>query len=133
MLGDQYALARMDDLRQGQGIVDFVNGYLAELLAAGFVGLSLFLLVVLAGLRKVLAASRAIKLTDPRFGMAGASVASCIVGTLFLSAFGGPDPNVLWALVALAVAYSRLGKSEQTDGSAPGLPPATDAVWRASK
>jgi O-antigen ligase len=114
ILGDQYALARMQDLRQGQGIVDFVNGYLAELLATGFVGLTLFLFVVLAALKKVLVASRAIKLTDQRFGMAGASLASCILGTLFLSAFGGPDPNVLWALVALAIAYSHLGTSNQT-------------------
>ena len=114
LLGDQYALARMQDLRQGQGIVDFVNGYLAELLAGGFVGLTLFLTVVLAGLRKVLVASKSIKLTDERFGMAGASLAACIVGTLFLSAFGGPDPNVLWALCALAVAYSHLGTSDQT-------------------
>ena len=106
-------LFRSQDLRQGQGIVDFVNGYLAELLAGGFVGLTLFLTVVLAGLRKVMVASKTIKLTDERFGMAGASLAACIVGTLFLSAFGGPDPNVLWALVALAVAYSHIGRSEQ--------------------
>jgi hypothetical protein len=122
LLGDQYALARMQDLRQGQGIVDFVNGYLAELLATGFVGLTLFLSVVLAGLRKVLATSRAIKLTDQRFGMAGASLASCILGTLFLWALGGPDPNVLWALVALAVAYSHLGTSDQAEGSRPRPP-----------
>jgi O-antigen ligase len=122
LLGDQYALARMQDLRQGQGIVDFVNGYLAELLATGFVGLTLFLLVVLGALRKVLVASKAIKLTDQRFGMAGASLASCIVGTLFLSAFGGPDTNVLWALAALAVAYSHVGGSDQTDSATP--PPA---------
>jgi len=125
IFGDQYALARMQDLRQGQGIVDFVNGYLAELLATGFVGLTLFLSVVLAGLRKVLAASKAIKLTDQRFGMAGAGLASCILGTLFLWAFGGPDPNVLWALVALAVAYSYLGRSE-----AAVAPARTEPIWK---
>ncbi len=123
--GDQYALARMQNLRQGQGIVDFVNGYLAELLGTGFVGLTLFLVVVLAGLRKVLSASRTIKLTDQRFGMVGASLTSCILGTLFLWAFGGPDPIVLWALVALAVAYSRLDKSDHADGSVPRPPPQT--------
>jgi O-antigen ligase len=114
LLGDQYALAKMQDLRQGQGIVDFVNGYLAELLGTGFVGLTLFFLVVLSALRKLLAVSRTIKLTDQRFGMAGASLASCILGTLFLWALGGPDPIVLWALVALAIAYSHLGTSAQT-------------------
>ncbi len=114
LFGDQYALARMQDLRQGQGIVDFVNGYLAELLATGFVGLTLFLLVVLPALKKLLAVSRTIKLTDQRFGMAGASLASCILGTLFLWALGGPDPSVLWAFVALAIAYSHLATSDQT-------------------
>jgi hypothetical protein len=113
LLGDQYALAKMQDLRQGQGIVDFVNGYLAELLGTGFVGLTLFFLVVLPALRKLLAVSRTIKLTDQSFGMAGASLASCILGTLFLWALGGPDPIVLWALVALAIAYSHLGTSAQ--------------------
>jgi O-antigen ligase len=127
IFGDQHALSRMQDLRQGQGIVDFVNGYLAELLATGFAGLILFLSIVLAGLRKVLIASKAIKLTDERFGMAGASLASCIIGTLFLWAFGGPDPYVLWALVALAVAYSYLGNSDPTKGS---TAPRTEATWR---
>jgi hypothetical protein len=124
IFGDQHALSRMQDLRQGQGIVDFVNGYLSELLATGFVGLILFLSIALAGLRKVLVASKAIKLTDERFGMAGASLASCIIGTLFLWAFGGPDPYVLWALVALAVAYSYLGAPDPT------TPPRTAATWR---
>lgn len=130
LLGDQYALARMQDLRQGQGIVDFVNGYLAELLATGFVGLTLFLAVVLSALRKVLAVSKAIKLTDQRFGMAGASLAACILGTLFLWALGGPDPSVLWALVALAVAYSYLGNSDPADGATPPLPAQTEPIRR---
>jgi O-antigen ligase len=127
-LGDQYALARMQDLRQGQGIVDFVNGYLAELLATGFVGLALFLIVVLSALRKVLSVSKAIKASDERFGMAGASLAACIVGTLFLWALGGPDPNVLWALAALAVAYSSLGSPEPAGASSRLAPPMTAAV-----
>jgi hypothetical protein len=128
LLGDQYALARMQDLRQGQGIVDFVNGYLAELLATGFVGLTLFLSVVLAGLRKLLIARKTITLTDERFGMAGTSLASCILGTLFLWALGGPDPSVLWALVALAVAYSHAGTSYQAVQLS-ASPVSTDSIF----
>jgi O-antigen ligase len=122
VFGDQYALARMEDLRQGQGIVDFVNGYLAELLATGFVGLTLFLFVVLAALKKVWRARKALTLIDQRFGMAGASLAACILGTLFLWALGGPDPSVLWALLALAVAYSHVRLSEPANASIPASP-----------
>jgi O-antigen ligase len=129
LFGDQYALTKMQALRQGQGIVDFVNGYLAQLLATGFIGLILFLSVVLAALMKVLVASRTIKLTDQRFATAGASLASCILGTLFLWAFGGPDPSVLWALVALAVAYSHLVRSDQI-GQLHASPASQDLIAR---
>jgi hypothetical protein len=95
---------------------------LAELLATGFVGLTLFVFVVLGALRKVWRARKALTLIDQRFGMAGASLASCILGTLFLWALGGPDPSVLWALLALAVAYSHVRLSEHAADSVPSSP-----------
>jgi O-antigen ligase len=127
LLGDQFAVAKMQDLRQGQGIIDFVNGYVSQLLATGFIGLSLFLSVVIPALFKVLSASRAINSVDQRFGALGLSLVCSIIGTLFLWAFGGPDPDVLWALVAMSLAYSHIGSSP---GGIEHLLIATDAQWR---
>jgi O-antigen ligase len=114
LFGDQFALTKMQDLRQGQGIVDFVNGYAAELVAGGALGLGLFLILVLAILLKTLRAGRAMNLTDQQFGMVGASFTCCILGTLFLWALGGPSEHVLWALLGLGLGYSYLGATDRT-------------------
>jgi hypothetical protein len=108
--GDQYVLTKMRDLRQGEGIVDFINGYIAELLSTGFVGLSLFLSVILIGICSAWASSRRIRHVDEEFSLLGASLVSCLLGSLVLWAFGGPDLFVVWALVALASAYSFIGQ-----------------------
>jgi len=108
LLGDQFALSKMQDLRQGQGIVDFVNGYAAEMVSAGSVGLGLFLIFTLAILLKTLRAVRATKLADRQLGMVGAGLSSCILGTLFLWAFGGPTEVTLWALLALGLGFSHI-------------------------
>jgi hypothetical protein len=108
--GDQYVLTKIRDLRQGEGIVDFINGYIAELLATGFVGLSLFLSVILIGICSAWASSRRIRRVNEEFSLLGASLVSCLLGTLFLWAFGGPDIFVIWVLTALAAAYSFIGQ-----------------------
>jgi O-antigen ligase len=123
LFGDQYALSKMQELRQGQGIVDFVNGYAQELLSTGFTGLSLFLFIVLTVLLKTFSASRAIKASDQSLGMVGASFVCCMLGTLFLWALGGPNEATLWALVALGIGYSFLGAVVRADS--PGKSPAT--------
>jgi O-antigen ligase len=110
--GDQYVLTKMRDLRQGEGIVDFINGYIAELLSTGFVGLSLFLSVILIGIYFAWSSSRNIRHVDAEFSLLGASLVSCLLGSLFLWAFGGPDLYVVWALVALASAYSFVGQQK---------------------
>jgi len=107
--GDQYVLKKLQDLRQGEGIIDFINGYIAQLLATGFVGLTLFLSVMAFALWPAWAASRRSRDVNEGFSSLGACLISCILGTLFLWALGGPDVPVLWALVGLACAYSFIG------------------------
>jgi hypothetical protein len=109
-LGDQYAMTKMQDLRQGEGIIDFINMYIAELIATGFVGLSLFLSVVLIAIGAAWASSKRIRRVNVEFSLLGGALVSCILGTLFLWAFGGPDLSVVWALVALAAAYGFIGE-----------------------
>jgi hypothetical protein len=111
-LGDQYVLLKMQDLRQGEGIIDFVNGYIAELLATGFIGLFLWLSIMLISSRSAWASSRSIRRVDEEFSLLGASLVSCLLGTLFLWALGGPDAYVVWALVGLASAYSFIGRQK---------------------
>jgi O-Antigen ligase len=113
LLGDQYAMAKMQDLKQGEGIIDFVNGYIAELLATGFVGLSLFLSVIVIGIGSAWVSSRTIRRVDKDFSLLGASLVSCLLGTLFLYAFGGVDSYVLWAFVALCSAYLYVGRQRE--------------------
>ncbi len=47
--GDQLALLKMQELRQGEGIIDLMNGFMEILLSNGFFGLSLFLLFIVIG------------------------------------------------------------------------------------
>ena len=56
LFGDQLAIQEMEDLRQGQGIIDIVNTYIGVLLFNGWVGFVLFLgfcLSALAGAFRV--------------------------------------------------------------------------------
>jgi O-antigen ligase len=126
LLGDQFALARMQDLRQGQGIIDLVNAYVSQGLATGAVGLALFFFIVLPALFKVMKASKSLIIVDKRFGSVGSSLAAGIIGTLFLWAFGGPDSEVLWALVAMAIAYKYMSQPQRVE-----LPPESPPEIRA--
>lgn len=117
LLGDQYALLKMQDLRQGEGIIDVVNTYVEVLLGNGFVGLSLFLGFILIALIKTFTTSRRIVATDRDFGMLGASLVACILGTLIMmmdGSFGSSLERVFYLLAGLAAGYSYLGRSANT-------------------
>ena len=49
-LGDPLAMTRMEDLRQGEGIIDLVNAYAGTTLFDGSIGLLLFMAAILLGL-----------------------------------------------------------------------------------
>jgi O-antigen ligase len=116
VLGDQAALLKMQDLRQGQGIIDLVNSYLQVLLDNGFVGLSLFLSFILIALFKAWKVSKKSARIAPDFSMLGASLVACILGTLLLmenGSFGTGTERIFYALAALALAYAHIGPSMQ--------------------
>jgi len=119
MLGDQFALSKMQDLRQGQGIIDLVNGYVTELLGGGLIGLGLFLSATILALLGTWTASRrnvAAASVDSSSGIAS-SLMACLLGSFFLWGFGGVNEHILWALVALSLAYIHLSgrKSENEE------------------
>jgi hypothetical protein len=123
ILGDQHALLRMQDLRQGQGIIDLVNTYVGVLLGNGFVGLFLFLSFILVALLKTISTARSIRESDPDLARLGLCVASCIIGTLLMlenGSFATGPKFMFYALAGLAAAYSAVGHTQRTSSSLGG-------------
>ncbi len=121
-LGDQDALLKMQDLRQGEGIIDVVDTYVDVALSSGFIGLSLFLGFILTGLLKSLALCRRVVSADRDLGMLGASLVACIVGTLIMmidGSFGTILKQLFYVLGALAAAYVYVGRLEIPAGNRP--------------
>lgn len=119
-LGDQGAMLKMQDLVQGQGIIDLVNTYMTILLENGFVGMTLFLGFILVALRKAWSSSRRNMRVDPDLGLMGASLVSCILTTLVIienGSFIGVTVALFYTLAALAVGYSNIDQGQNQPNS----------------
>lgn len=108
--GDQNAMADMQDLRQGQGIIDVVNTFAGKALFNGLVGLGLFLGFIYSGLKGAYAASKAISPIDQELALLGINLVACILGMTVMLAdcsliYG--IPIMLYVLIALATGYAR--------------------------
>lgn len=112
MFGSIDYLLNMEELRQGQGIIDLVNTYLIIALNTGLIGLSLYLLffanIGFGTIRKM-------KTFSP--GEDAYLLGRAIVGTLgaFLLMIASVSPIyhitlILWSLAAFGLAYSKLAK-----------------------
>lgn len=116
MLGDQHAFSKMQDLRQGQGIIDIVNAYVQVTLFYGFVGLALFLLFILSGFLKAYRTAKRVARSDHDASLLGASIAASIFGVLLLLADGslGTAPQrIFYILIGLATAYAFIYRSQR--------------------
>lgn len=114
LLGDQDAYTELSDLRQGQGIIDFVNTYAYVAVFYGLVGLLCFLGFILIALVKVYGAIKAVR-NDPELVHLGSSLAATIVGTLIMLAscslvYG--YAQMFYLLAGLGAAYVRLAQTE---------------------
>jgi len=106
----------MEDLRQGEGIIDIVNTYLGTALNYGLIGLFLFLSFILVGMTKVYTRVREVSRSDPDLALLGTSFIACIVGALIMiesSSFMFGTQNMFYVLAGLATAYARLTISPQ--------------------
>lgn len=114
--GDQLAYLHMQDLRQGQGIIDIVNTYLFVTLFYGLAGITLFVGFFLMGLRKVWAARAVWRHADPAAALIASSIVACVVGTLFMlldcSFILGYVP-MFYTLAGLSSACFRLAQTEK--------------------
>jgi O-antigen ligase len=109
-LGSPDALLQMQDLRNGQGIIDLVNTYVDILLGTGFVGLALLgLFFVIATLRCFVMSQRVLPV-DLKLGMMGILIVSCCLTTAVLLwnvSFLLAYERMFYVLVAMAIAYHR--------------------------
>jgi hypothetical protein len=116
--GDQLAFTHLQDLRQGQGIIDLVNTYVGVTVFHGLIGLMIFLAFFLSGLLKAYAAARRTPRPYPDWVLVGASLTGCMVGTLLMLAdcsFILGYATMFFVLAGVAVAYSRVTELAATD------------------
>ena len=103
--GDPFVARNMESLRQGQGIIDIVNGYIFTALFFGLVGLFLQMGALLLPLWQ---AGRALLLTRTRdysAGLLGAGLVAAFVGSLFFIATAGFSPAT-YLLAGLLASYA---------------------------
>jgi hypothetical protein len=112
--GDQQALLKMQDLRQGEGIIDLINGFINILLDNGFVGLSLFVSFIFIGLIKALRISAETAKSDPDLSKLGACIAACVIGSLLMMWVAGLIDVMTCLLVALMAAFVDVGRRPPT-------------------
>ena len=117
-LGDPLVKTKMEDLRQGEGIIDFVNTYAEVTLFYGSIGLVVFLAVIVLGLFKDYQVTKESARRDLDYALLGASLVACLLGTLFMiagtSLINGNE-KMFYTLVGIAAAYAYIGKlSERT-------------------
>jgi O-antigen ligase len=107
---DFLQLPVMQQLRQGEGIIDIVNTYLGVALASGLVGLALFCGFFLVVLVELLAAMRAGERGDDVYAL-GQALFCALLGILvmiFTTSSIGLIAVITWAIAGLGVAYARL-------------------------
>jgi hypothetical protein len=133
-LGNPFVLTQMEDLRQGEGIIDLVNAYVEVGLFNGLIGLILFVGFILQALIKAYRFARRMVQTDPDLALLGGSLVACIVGTMLMLAtcsliYG--YQKMFYVLGGLAVAYARLVPSPaRVPARAPASPPRTATAFR---
>lgn len=102
-LGVPNYAAQMQNLVQGEGIIDVVNSYIAIMLDAGLVGLTLYLLPFLIVLNRLISAIRPSKQGAPQGGDRFApAFAALILGCLF-SIFTASSFNIIPVLLTLLI------------------------------
>jgi hypothetical protein len=126
LFGDQDFMSKMQELRQGQGIIDLVNTYAGAALAYGLVGLSLFVGFMLLAMVKGYRFMREVRDRDHDLARLGGSLLACIVGTMLMiyscSLVFGYE-KMFYVLAGLTTAYFRccLAQSEVSTAKASRL------------
>jgi hypothetical protein len=115
LFGTPHSLSNplMEQLRQGQGIIDLVNSYIVVALFSGLVGLFMFVGVFAFSVLPLFTAIRRAGKLSPEIEAFGRSVLATVLGVMFMIATVSSIlsvPIIYWSLCALALAYARLTK-----------------------
>lgn len=103
--GSPFAAQSMESLRQGQGIIDIVNGYIFTALFSGLVGLALQVMIFLVSIATGGAMLLRTRRTDPEAAMLGASLTAALIATLFYVATAGWNTTA-YMIAGLLVSYA---------------------------
>ncbi len=115
-LGDVNFLGNplLEQMRQGQGIIDMVNTFLQIALGYGVVGVTLFCGAFLAAFRAVWRVRR-LRLDDAEVERLGRTLLVTLVGILVMIATVsgiGVVPTVYWLIIGASIGYSRAFAAE---------------------
>jgi O-antigen ligase len=111
----------MEQLRQGQGIIDMVNVYLSIALSFGVVGLVLFLSPFVWAAWNGAAAFRQLDRLDSDGSPLGRALLAAMAGvavTIATNSNMGLVPRLYWLVLGLVVAYAYLPRSAPAGVSA---------------
>jgi O-antigen ligase len=116
-LGVPNYAAQMQSLRQGEGIIDVVNTYVAILLDAGAIGLAVYLLPLLIVANRLISAVRRSasgSLDDgSRFAVAMVALILGCLFSIFTTSTWGIMPQLMTMLLALPAAWLALPVEER--------------------
>jgi hypothetical protein len=125
LLGNPFVLTQMEELRQGQGIIDLVNSYASTALLYGLGGLSLFVGALLAATWSARRLSSRLAAFDADDAALGASLVACMLGTLVMMAtgsFGNGLAWTTWIRTGLCAGYGALVHEAQAAVQPPEEP-----------
>jgi O-antigen ligase len=120
IFGDQLAYLKMEPLRQGEGIIDFVNTYVQVALDYGLVGLTFFVGFMMLGLKRTWYLSRKLAPSDPDAARIGAALISCALGTLLMIqnvSFIFGYEKMYYVLAGFLAAYCRVAWQTASEGT----------------
>ena len=116
----------MQELKQGQGIIDIVNTYLGVGLGSGLVGLSLFSAFFIAVAVGIFKAMRNLADKNHELHLLGQVLFSTLIGILviiFTVSSISVIPVIYWSVAGLGVAYARmLALAKAPEAAAPAAP-----------
>lgn len=105
----------MQQLIQGQGIIDIVNTYVAVALSSGYVGLCSFVGIFISCLMLTYSSAKKIKTTNDDAFQLGRTLIATIIGVMTIITTVGSVLAVsyfYYTLIAISVAYVRLVRSK---------------------
>ena len=112
----------MEQMRQGQGIIDLVNSYLAIALSSGLIGLFLFSAIFVASFVGVYRAMGRNLFESNETELLGRSLLAVLLGVLVMIATVSSIlviPIIYWSVAGLSVAYSAMALNNPVENDFP--------------